>query len=1057
MKMKTTLHSSSATRCHRSLRETILKMNPKLAAILFAAALVCCAVSARAASQNWTGGSAVNGNWSTTGNWSGAAPGSTSVTNNTDVATFNAAIAHTWGNSAANPVVIDSLTQNIGGITFTTLAGNYTIGSTGGNSLLLSNAGTIQITGLTTNSNVMETVNAPLVLEGTAYTLTNASANGTGVGAGTLNIGGAISSAAASGTTVLTLSGANTNQNTISGIISDGPLATVSLNKSQAGTWVLSGNNTFTGGVSLNGGTVVLNNNAALGSTGTIAFSGGAVINSTVPGIKLNSGPWALAGSATVTFQCTRNMEVDSNVVANSSNPSTIWVSANTLTLGGIVSHSNSWCIFYKDGPGTLVLAGANTFGGTVNGNMGIVINNGVVSVSSLVSGFNNLGTGTVHFGTATTTGTLRYTGGTAIEAGLNGFTTAAAGGGEFDVVNPATTLTIPAIGLGNIAATWGFGGGGNLTMPYLGDTGHSPAASLTKTGIGTLTFTTSVGSGGYTGATNLNGGTLAFDYSSVAASTNMINASTALNFGGGNLFAKGRTGSYASVQTFASTTVNAGGGSILINPNGGTSTTLTLNALTSTAAGGSLLVGKAAGAGTGSATITTTTAKDATGIYGGRVVFTSDGGTTVDWASTASGSSPYTLGAYGSYTASLPTTVSTDTNNSKITAGQTQTGNVTTNSLKIENPAANQSLALGANTLTLTNGGLLATGANATQITGNTGVTGLTAGNGSGAYDLVVHQYNTGGLTVSAVIGDNSGNATSLTKAGASTLKLTGANTYTGATYINAGTLQIGDNGTAGSLNPTGAINIATGGTLQFNRTDSIVQGTDFSNTITGAGSVTHAGTGTVTLGSTGNSYTGATTVSGNGGKLIVSGSLSGSAVTVNGDANTTLSGNGGIAQNVTITLGRIAPGLNNTGANNNFGVAGTFTLATSGSLTLTSANLDFDLATTAAGTSDQIVTGALSLGSTVAFTFNALTPANLQTGVAYTLIHTTVGGITGFNTGNITTNWLNGDGSNYSAAYTQDGTNLLVTFAAIPEPQTWVMLISGVGMLTMLRRRRS
>ena len=104
----------------------------------------------RAASQTWTGGSVVNGNWSTIGNWSGgAAPGSTSLTTSTDIATFNAAIANTWGNAAGNPIVIDSASQNISGITFTGAAGNYFIGSTGGNALKLTSGGTIQIANTT--------------------------------------------------------------------------------------------------------------------------------------------------------------------------------------------------------------------------------------------------------------------------------------------------------------------------------------------------------------------------------------------------------------------------------------------------------------------------------------------------------------------------------------------------------------------------------------------------------------------------------------------------------------------------------------------------------------------------------------------------------------------------------------------------------------------------------------------------------------------------------------------------------------------------------------------
>ena len=91
--------------------------------------------AALAANQTWSGGSATNGNWSSPANWIGLAPpGSTSILTSSDVATFNAPIANTWGSAVGNPIVIDSATQNIGGITFTAATDNYFIGGSVGGS-----------------------------------------------------------------------------------------------------------------------------------------------------------------------------------------------------------------------------------------------------------------------------------------------------------------------------------------------------------------------------------------------------------------------------------------------------------------------------------------------------------------------------------------------------------------------------------------------------------------------------------------------------------------------------------------------------------------------------------------------------------------------------------------------------------------------------------------------------------------------------------------------------------------------------------------------------------
>ncbi|MFT4176735.1 MAG: autotransporter-associated beta strand repeat-containing protein, partial [Luteolibacter sp.] len=103
------------------------------------------------------------------------------------------------------------------------------------------------------------------------------------------------------------------------------------------------------------------------------------------------------------------------------------------------------------------------------------------------------------------------------------------------------------------------------------------------------------------------------------------------------------------------------------------------------------------------------------------------------------------------------------------------------------------------------------------------------------------------------------------LTKEGAGNLTLTGTNTYSGPTTISAGGLNIGNQGTSGSLNP--ASNIVNNGTLRFQRTDEITQGVHF-GTISGTGGVNHNSTGITNLNAV-NTYTG-TTLAGIAGGIL-------------------------------------------------------------------------------------------------------------------------------------------------------------------------------------------
>ncbi|MFM1767591.1 MAG: hypothetical protein RJA22_120 [Verrucomicrobiota bacterium] len=121
---------------------------------------------------------------------------------------------------------------------------------------------------------------------------------------------------------------------------------------------------------------------------------------------------------------------------------------------------------------------------------------------------------------------------------------------------------------------------------------------------------------------------------------------------------------------------------------------------------------------------------------------------------------------------------------------------------------------------------------------------------------------------------------AVALTKAGSNTLAVLNPNPYTGPTFLRAGTLQVGNGGTSGSL---GSGPITADGALEFNRADALT----VANGISGNGSLRHAGAGVLTLAGA-NTYAGPTLVDAGtlrlGASQVLPDGLGKSGLTVNG-----------------------------------------------------------------------------------------------------------------------------------------------------------------------------
>ena len=248
----------------------------------------------------------------------------------------------------------------------------------------------------------------------------------------------------------------------------------------------------------------------------------------------------------------------------------------------------------------------------------------------------------------------------------------------------------------------------------------------------------------------------------------------------------------------------------------------------------------------------------------------------------------------------------------------------------------------------------------------------GTTAGSieGAGSYFLGSRTLSVGSnnrsTEVAGVISDGGlggGTGGALAKVGTGTLTLTGANTYSGGTTINAGTLQLGNGGVTGSF--AGDVDIANDGTLAFNRSDSFI----FAGLIAGDGTVEKLAGGTLTLTGNSNAFAGTTTV--NAGTLAVNGTLGGTLEVL---AAARLQGTGTVGTTTVAAGGTIAPGS----SIGTLRIAGDYTQRAG-------STYEAEIATD--GESDLIdVTGAATIEGGTVFAFKA--PGGYDVGTRYTIL---------------------------------------------------------------------
>jgi len=165
--------------------------------------------------------------------------------------------------------------------------------------------------------------------------------------AGTLTLAGNVTNSYRWSNRSLRLAGSGNG--VISGIISDGVYVT-SVTKSGTGTWTLSGANIFSGGITISTGMLMVGNNDAIPNGNN---RGDMVVDGTldIAGYLININ--GLSGRGIVD-----NTVGAGNITVGNNNASS--------TFGGVIKNTGGMLALTKTGTGTLTLSGNNTFTGDV-------------------------------------------------------------------------------------------------------------------------------------------------------------------------------------------------------------------------------------------------------------------------------------------------------------------------------------------------------------------------------------------------------------------------------------------------------------------------------------------------------------------------------------------------------------------------------------------------------------------------------------------------------------------------------------------------------------------
>ena len=362
---------------------------------------------------------------------------------------------------------------------------------------------------------------------------------------GTLTVNGSIDANGSNGSRVLLLGGAASGF--VHGAISDLNLVATSIvgvTKDGPGTWTLTGENTFTGAVTVSDGTLKIQSVAPSGTAQPL----GAAASAITLGTATTAGTLDYTGGEATLARGITVGGVGGGVLKNSG--------GSTLTLSGTITRASrpltfAGGSFHVTGQITGASANLNVLGGSVM--LSQTANNyvGATNVSggaTLRNGASEVLTNgtilTLGDSTGNTGGTYDLNGFSETIAGLSG-----AGAGTKIVTNSA------ANGISTLTIT------GTSTFDGMIQDGATARVALTKSTGGTLTLS---GANTYSGATTVDQGTLKIGAASAlpAEADLHINAGGVLDAGGFHLSVAKLSGSGLVTNSGGGATLNLGGGS---------------------------------------------------------------------------------------------------------------------------------------------------------------------------------------------------------------------------------------------------------------------------------------------------------------------------------------------------------------------------------------------------------------------------------------------------------------------------------------------------------------